>query len=44
MDKVARMEAVCAEHGVPLPAAALQFVVEHPAIGSFIAGTRIVDQ
>ncbi|MDJ0824318.1 MAG: aldo/keto reductase [Rhodobacter sp.] len=44
MDKVKKIEAVCAEHDVPLPAAALQFVVAHPAIPSFIAGTRTVDQ
>lgn len=44
MDKVRRMELVCAEHDVPLPAAALQFVVAHPAIPSFIAGTRTVGQ
>lgn len=44
MDKVRRMEAVCADHDVPLPAAALQFVVAHPAIPSFIAGTRNVAQ
>ena len=43
-DKVARIEAVCAAHDVPLPAAALQFVVAHPAIPSFIAGTRTVEQ
>ncbi len=44
MDKVARIERVCAEYDVPLPAAALQFVVAHPAIPSFIAGTRTVEQ
>ena len=44
MEKVARIEAVCAAHKVPLPAAALQFVVAHPAIPSFIAGTRTVEQ
>lgn len=44
MDKVAKIEAVCAAHGVPLPAAALQFVVAHPAIASFVAGTRTVAQ
>jgi D-threo-aldose 1-dehydrogenase len=44
MDKVARIEAVCAEYGVPLPAAALQFVVAHPAIPVFCAGTRTVGQ
>lgn len=40
MAKVAQIEAVCAAHNVPLAAAALQFVVAHPAIPSFIAGTR----
>lgn len=44
MEKVARIEAVCAAHNVPLAAAALQFVVAHPAIPSFIAGTRTVEQ
>lgn len=44
MDRVRKIEAVCAEHDVPLPAAALQFVVAHPAIPSFIAGTRTVEQ
>jgi D-threo-aldose 1-dehydrogenase len=44
MTKVAKIEKVCAEFAVPLPAAALQFVVAHPAIPSFIAGTRTVDQ
>lgn len=44
MDKVARIEAVCRAHAVPLPAAALQFVVAHPSVPSFIAGTRTVEQ
>ena len=44
LEKVARIEKVCAEYGVPLPAAALQFVTAHPAIPSFIAGTRSVEQ
>ena len=44
MEKVARIEAVCAAHDVPLPAAALQFVVAHPAVPAFIAGTRTVAQ
>lgn len=42
--RVARIEAVCREFHVPLPAAALQFVVAHPAIASFTAGTRTVQQ
>ncbi|PWJ20879.1 aldo/keto reductase [Jannaschia seohaensis] len=44
MERVRGIEAVCAEYDVPLPAAALQFVVAHPAIPSFIAGTRTVEQ
>ncbi|MBE1282729.1 MAG: aldo/keto reductase [Rhodobacteraceae bacterium] len=44
MEKVRRIEAVCAEYNVPLAAAALQFVVAHPAIPTFMAGTRTVAQ
>ncbi len=44
MDKVAAIEAVCANHNVPLPTAALQFVVAHPGIASFITRTRTVEQ
>ncbi len=40
MDRVQRMEAVCAAHGVPLRAAALQFPLAHPAIRSVVAGMR----
>ena len=44
MNKVSQIEAVCQEFNVPLPAAALQFVVAHPAIPTFMSGTRNVDQ
>jgi D-threo-aldose 1-dehydrogenase len=44
MDRVRKIEAVCADYAVPLPAAALQFVVAHPAIPTFMAGTRTVEQ
>ena len=44
VERVSRIESVCAEYGVPLPAAALQFVIAHPAIASFITGTRTVAQ
>lgn len=44
MDKVRRIEAVCARHGVALKAAALQFVLAHPCIGANIPGTRTVTQ
>jgi D-threo-aldose 1-dehydrogenase len=38
IDKVAAIEAVCAAHGVPLPAAALQFSLAHPLVASVIPG------
>lgn len=44
LEKVAKIEAVCRDYNVPLPAAALQFVVAHPAVPSFCAGTRTVAQ
>ncbi len=36
--KVAAIEAVADRHGVPLPAAALQFVLAHPLVASVIPG------
>ena len=36
--KVARIEAVCATHNVPLQAAALQFPLGHPAVAAIIPG------
>jgi D-threo-aldose 1-dehydrogenase len=44
MEKVQRIEAVCARHKVPLPAAALQFLLAHPAVASHVPGTRNVAQ
>lgn len=38
MQRVSRIEAVCARHGVPLPAAALQFPLGHPAVAAVIPG------
>jgi D-threo-aldose 1-dehydrogenase len=40
MDRAARIAAVCARHAVPLKAAALQFILAHPAIASVIPGAR----
>jgi D-threo-aldose 1-dehydrogenase len=37
---VARLEEVCAAHGVPLRAAALRFPLRHPAVASVVAGCR----
>ena len=44
LEKVRKIEAVCAQHKVPLPAAALQFLLAHPAIASHVPGTRTVQQ
>lgn len=38
LDRVRRMEALCAEHGVPLAAAALQFSLRDPRVTSTIVG------
>jgi D-threo-aldose 1-dehydrogenase len=40
--KAQRLEAVCARHGVPLAAAALQFPFGHPAVASVLIGCRSV--
>jgi len=37
---VSALEAVCARHGVPLRAAALQFPAAHPAVAVVLAGAR----
>lgn len=38
LDRARRIEAVCKRHGVPLPAAALQFPLHHPNVASVIPG------
>jgi D-threo-aldose 1-dehydrogenase len=38
LERVRRVEQVCQRHGVPLPAAALQFPLGHPAVASVIPG------
>jgi D-threo-aldose 1-dehydrogenase len=38
VERVRLLEAACAEFGVPLPAAALQFPLAHPAVASVVAG------
>ena len=42
LDKAQRLNAVCARYEVPLKAAALQFILAHPAIVSVIPGARSV--
>ncbi|CAA9579824.1 MAG: L-fuco-beta-pyranose dehydrogenase [uncultured Thermomicrobiales bacterium] len=44
LDKVARIQAVCRRHGVPLAAAALQFPLAHPAVASVIPGPITPEQ
>ncbi|MGB9183286.1 MAG: aldo/keto reductase [Solirubrobacteraceae bacterium] len=42
--RATRMQAVCARHGVPLTAAALQFALGHPAVISVLVGARSVQE
>ncbi len=44
LDKVRKIEAVCARHDVPLPAAALAFPLHHPAVAAVIPGARSVTE
>jgi D-threo-aldose 1-dehydrogenase len=39
-ERVARIQAVCERHGVPLAAAALQFPLGHPSVAAVIPGAR----
>jgi D-threo-aldose 1-dehydrogenase len=39
--RIRRIEAVCARHGVPLSAAALQFPLGHPSVASVIPGALL---
>ena len=44
LERVRRIEAVCARHGVPLPAAALQFPLGHSSVAAVIPGAFHPDQ
>jgi len=44
MDRVHRFREVCARHGTPLRAAAIQFALAHPAVSSMLAGVRTTAQ
>ena len=44
VDKVRRIEAICARAGVPLKAAALQFALGHPRVAAVAAGAVSPDQ
>jgi D-threo-aldose 1-dehydrogenase len=44
IDRVRRIEAVCARHGVRLATAALQFPLGHPAVATVSVGVRSADE
>ena len=44
LDRVARIEAVCKRHGVPIAAAALQFPLGHRSVASIIPGAIKIGQ
>ena len=44
LERVRKIEAVCARHAVPLPAAALQFPLFHPAVVAVIPGANAPSQ
>jgi len=44
VERTRRLEAVCAQHGVPLGAAALQFTLAHPAVASAVCGYRTTSE
>jgi D-threo-aldose 1-dehydrogenase len=44
IERAKRLGEVCGRHAVPLLAAALQFPLRHPAVGSVLAGVRSVDE
>jgi D-threo-aldose 1-dehydrogenase len=44
LSHVERLEALCARHGVQLLAAALQYVVRHPAVTTTVPGARRPEQ
>ena len=44
VDRALRLAAVCDEHGVELPTAAIQFPLRHPAVVSVVVGARTAEQ
>lgn len=40
VQRVRRLQAICARHGVPLGAAAIQFPLRHPGVTSVMVGAR----
>ena len=44
LNRAQLMRDACARHGVPLPAAALQFTLHHPAVTAAVIGARTGDE
>ncbi|MDA4132650.1 MAG: aldo/keto reductase, partial [Thaumarchaeota archaeon] len=44
LEKALRIDGVCARHDVPLKAAALQFILAHPAVTSVIPGSQTKEE
>jgi D-threo-aldose 1-dehydrogenase len=44
LTRALRFKAVCADHGVPLRAAALRFPLGHPAVASVLVGARSAEE
>ena len=40
LERARAIEATCERHGIPLPAAALQFPLRHPAVAAVLVGAR----
>jgi D-threo-aldose 1-dehydrogenase len=40
LERARQLQAVCARHGVPLKAAAIQFPIAHPAVAAVLTGAR----
>jgi D-threo-aldose 1-dehydrogenase len=40
LDQAQRIRAVCARYGVPIGAAAIRFVLRHPAVTAIVVGAR----
>jgi D-threo-aldose 1-dehydrogenase len=44
LEKVRRLEAICARHGTPLAAAAIQFPLAHPRVAAVVTGAVAPDE
>jgi D-threo-aldose 1-dehydrogenase len=44
LKKAGLIQDICREHGVPLPAAALQFSAAHPVVASVLVGSSSIEQ